>query len=275
MPACSLVQALLHQRGRERPQPSLRTQLASIRRAGDRRALRLFLMKSGRLYAAIGMCRQAESCFEEALLLARADTNRVCAVDAMRSLAQLLNLAGDHYESLVFCRLLNPELQLIGAPRQLGQNYLRMAALHRSLHQPTHAIDCTARAACLAWSSRDQFLAGLSRLARAELSALTGDNTFAVALATRAVADFRSIEQGNAVVAATKVLAGARSLRGGAGSAPGAVEAKESSAPVADANHRARVPAVEKDVPNHPQQRSARDEPPTWQSLVWSEELNH
>lgn len=211
--ACSLVQALLHQSGRECVPPSLRAQLASIRGTGDRRAMRDLLMKSGRLFGAVGMHGEAKSCFEEALLLARADTHRVCAVDAMWALAQLLNQAGDHHESLTICRLLHPELQLIGAVRQLGQNYLRRAALHRSLDQPTHAIDCAARAASFAQDSCDQFLVGLCRLARAELSAFTGDNRIAVALRSYAVEDFRSTEKRNSISAASRMLAGARSLR--------------------------------------------------------------
>jgi tetratricopeptide (TPR) repeat protein len=162
---------------------------ATVRRSGDRAAVRRVVNLEGVACFETGELARAEERFQEAIELGRQDGDDLLLARAMNNLGAIANVRGAVKDALSFYRAAIAPYQRLGHARGLAETIHNLAISFRDLGDAMHAEECERRAMEYARQAAAPGLAAMARVGLAELQFRGGDAAVAEAEARRAAAE--------------------------------------------------------------------------------------
>ena len=186
----------------------------TVRRSGDRAAVRKAANLEGVACFETGEIERAEARFHEALELGRQDGDDLLLARATNNLGTIANVRGAPGEALALYQLAIPAYQRLGHARGLAETYHNLAISFRDLGDAPHADESERRAAEFARQASDVRLAAMALVGLAELRLRAGDAELAEAEARRAAAEFARAGDPKGEADALRLAGAAATVRG-------------------------------------------------------------
>jgi tetratricopeptide (TPR) repeat protein len=165
----------------------------ALRLSGERSAIRRAANLLGAACLELGDLDAASDVFEQAIELARTDSDDLLLARSTNNLAVIASIRGKLPEALGLYSLVVPAYQRIGNVNGIAESYHNTAIALRKLQRLDQADEHERRAAEFARQVSNARLVALTRVGRAEIFLLRGDAALAEATAARGAAELASI----------------------------------------------------------------------------------